>query len=290
MNLQQATGVFGKLPAHGDFIHRNLSSKVINNLDSWLQAFVGSTQERLGASWLDIYLTSPIWRFCFSSGVVDDHVWAGILLPSVDRVGRYFPLMMVRKLGVSIAPTQFICSQDAWYNNLESAALQALDGQVPIDRLLELANASQPLPNQTHTKQRALTVESGVMVDLAFENADPTCSLPYFLDAFVSSQFASYSAWATAGSERVAPCSFISPSLPPTSGSAAMLDGLWEHWQWSVPVQLQSPAQPQKKAEPPPNTPNEAEDELEDDCDTQPFLKKTKNSNPFLEDDLPDDF
>ena len=77
----QITGVFGKLPAHGDFIYRDLPTQFVNVLDSWLQGFVGGSREQLGEQWLDIYLTSPIWRFAFSEGVVDEHGWAGLFLP-----------------------------------------------------------------------------------------------------------------------------------------------------------------------------------------------------------------
>jgi type VI secretion system protein ImpM len=66
-----SVGLFGKLPAHGDFIYRNLPSNFINAWDAWLQGFVGSSQEQIGESWLDVYLTSPIWRFVLSDGVID---------------------------------------------------------------------------------------------------------------------------------------------------------------------------------------------------------------------------
>lgn len=244
MNVQQATGIFGKLPAHGDFIHRNLSSRVINSWDAWLQAFIGSTQERLGEHWLDVYLTSPIWRFCLSSGVLDDNVWAGILLPSVDRVGRYFPLTVIRKLSVATVPTAFIGEQHAWYEALESAALAALDGQVQVEQLIELTNQAQPAVTHGYRKQRARPVTAGVVIDTDFEQPEPGATLAFFLDAFVAAAFASYSVWATSGSDRVHPCTFITAAMPPTAGGAAMLDGQWEAWEWSVPVFLQAGAEP----------------------------------------------
>ena len=91
MNAKNSVGFFGKLPSHGDFVYRELPNNFISVWDEWLQNFIGSTKEQIGEAWLDTYFTSPIWRFAFSAGVIDQNAWAGIMLPSVDRVGRYFP-------------------------------------------------------------------------------------------------------------------------------------------------------------------------------------------------------
>ena len=49
-------GVYGKLPAHGDFIQRNLPSAFVRQWDVWLQHFVAGAKEKIGADWLDVYL------------------------------------------------------------------------------------------------------------------------------------------------------------------------------------------------------------------------------------------
>lgn len=232
----QATGLFGKLPAHGDFVHRNLPTKLINEWDSWLQTFIGSTQERLGEAWLEIYLTSPIWRFCLSSGTLDNNAWAGIWLPSVDRVGRYFPFSILRRLPERTSLSDFLMRQTAWFEAVESLALRALDGQLPVDRLMEELNQMKPVPADDYVYQGQPKLDAGVVVDLDFDNPSLAPALPHLLDAFVASTFTSFSFWSTAGSERVEPCVFVTPGMPPASGGAAMLDGLWESWEWSVPV------------------------------------------------------
>ncbi|MCW8987126.1 MAG: type VI secretion system-associated protein TagF, partial [Gammaproteobacteria bacterium] len=134
-------GLFGKLPAHGDFVQRNLSAGFINTWDEWLQHFIRGTQEQLGEGWLDIYLTSPIWRFMFSSGVIDENNWTGIMIPSVDRVGRYYPFSIVKRLSQDINPFEFIQLHSGWYKDIEALALDALDGEIVIDDLVnELDN------------------------------------------------------------------------------------------------------------------------------------------------------
>lgn len=230
------TGLFGKLPAHGDFIHRNLPTKVINEWDSWLQTFIGSTQERLGNAWLEIYLTSPIWRFCLSPGALDSNAWAGIWLPSVDRVGRYFPFSILRRLPERTSLTSFLLHQSAWFEAVEHLALRALDGLLPVDRLQEDLNQLKLGGGDGYLYQAPPRPDAGVVVDLDFDNPSVEPAMPHLLDAFVASTFSSFSIWSTSGSERVEPCVFVSPGMPPASGGAAMLDGLWENWEWSVPV------------------------------------------------------
>ncbi len=45
--------------------------------------------------WLDLYLTSPAWRFVCAGGACGPRPAIGLMVPSVDRVGRYFPLTLV---------------------------------------------------------------------------------------------------------------------------------------------------------------------------------------------------
>ena len=87
-------GFYGKLPELGDFVNRRLPQNFIDPWDSWLQQAIATSRDQLGGNWLNNYLTSPIWRFAVSSGVVGESPWCGLLMPSVDRVGRYFPLTL----------------------------------------------------------------------------------------------------------------------------------------------------------------------------------------------------
>ena len=100
-------GFFGKLPSHGDFIERRVASAFREAWDEWLQRCMTQSQRELGSRWLDCYLTSPMWRFFLCDGVAGAASYAGILLPSVDRVGRYFPLTVVVELPVELAASLF---------------------------------------------------------------------------------------------------------------------------------------------------------------------------------------
>ena len=228
-------GLFGKLPAHGDFIQRNLSSGFINIWDEWLQHFIAGTKEQLGENWLDIYLTSPLWRFVFSAGVIDENNWTGIMIPSVDRVGRYYPFSIIEKLPQSINPFEYIQLQTAWYKEIEMLALDALDGQILIDDLM-LELDTKTVEHQSDYARSALNLDSdSFQFDMSFEEQSLSTVYPLLLDSIMTKSFQSYSVWQTSGSDCINPCLFSTQGLPSVQKMPAMLNGDWQGSNWGQP-------------------------------------------------------
>jgi type VI secretion system protein ImpM len=143
---QSVPGWFGKLPALGDFASRRLSSEFIAEWDAWLQRSLAASRRQLGERWLELYLTSPIWRFALLSRACGPDAWAGVLMPSVDNVGRYFPLTIALPLGESLSSLRRIGAAEAWYASVEEVALSALDDRFTIDALEERL-AQLPFPS-----------------------------------------------------------------------------------------------------------------------------------------------
>lgn len=132
------TGWYGKLPALGDFASRRLPQDFIQSWDDWLQRELAESQTILGEAWLECYLTSHIWRFVLTQGCLDSRAWAGILVPSVDRVGRYFPLCLAMQTEPDNPPSPL------WFDTLEACARAALGGADV--ETFEAALAAQPSP------------------------------------------------------------------------------------------------------------------------------------------------
>ena len=55
-------GFYGKLPSHGDFLRRRVSDGFVGVWDAWLQESLATSRAVLADAWLDVYLTSPVWR------------------------------------------------------------------------------------------------------------------------------------------------------------------------------------------------------------------------------------
>ncbi|WP_372731490.1 type VI secretion system-associated protein TagF [Novosphingobium sp.] len=85
--------LFGKLPAHGDFVSRGIDALNRDALDLWLTAEMERAQSVWGDSFERRYGAAPVWHFVETDAAGN---WSGgILCASTDRVGRRFPLMFV---------------------------------------------------------------------------------------------------------------------------------------------------------------------------------------------------
>jgi type VI secretion system protein ImpM len=133
-------GLFGKLPARRDFVARDLPQRFLDGFEPWLQAALAQSRETLGAAWLDHYLAAPIWRFWLSAPVFGIAA-QGALMPSVDGIGRYFPLLVaaVSPPGEAIAPPG--PEAEPWFARVEAALLSALDEDGRLDPVVDAVRA-----------------------------------------------------------------------------------------------------------------------------------------------------
>ena len=139
----------GKLPSLGDFASRRLGAEFIDPWDGWLAAGLLALREAKPQAWLEDYLASPSWRFLLMPGalpgVAGRQAWAGVLMPSVDKVGRYFPLTLVQALGEGPASTQQMQALWFWLSRVDELARDALYDDWSVDRLeQELAAMAGP--------------------------------------------------------------------------------------------------------------------------------------------------
>ena len=121
-------GWFGKLPGMGDFAHRRLPESFRERWDEWLQIGLLQLRQR-HADWTAHYLQSPLWFFVLAPQVVGERPWLGVLMPSVDGVGRYFPFTLARELAVplqSLAPPYWPALAHGW-RHAAHCALAALE-------------------------------------------------------------------------------------------------------------------------------------------------------------------
>lgn len=216
-------GFFGKVASHGDFVSRRLPSTFLNPWDACLQAGLQCSRERLGEQWLEVFLCSPIWRFALAAGVCGEPGWAGVMIPSVDRVGRYFPLTLAT--AGADAPLLARLERDGrWYDQLERLALSALSEGFSLDAFDE-AVLAMPLPGCWTPASDATAVFAPAQW---FDLPDPERigdGMPPLSAQIEARGLAGHSLFWTEGSPRVAPSIWVGQGLPDAVTFADMLGG-----------------------------------------------------------------
>ena len=128
-------GWYGKIPALGDFASRRLSEEFIKTWDPWLQRALVESRSALRERWQNFYLNSPIWRFVLLPGVCGNSCWTGIMMPSVDKVGRHFPLTIALALEPQPEIITTVFASQSWFASIEQIALSSLNMDFSVDDL-----------------------------------------------------------------------------------------------------------------------------------------------------------
>lgn len=183
-------GFFGKVRSRGDFVARRLPPAMQQPFDAWIQAGLVQSRADLGPDWLQAWLTGPLWRFVLAPGVCGPQAWTGVMMPSTDRVGRCFPLILAAGLDRAPSLDDCLARHAGWFSRLEDLALSTI---APVLVLDDFAAALQ-----------------------AIDGAPP---------AVASAGLDGCSAWWTEGAAHVAPCPAVCPGLPPATGFAALMHG-----------------------------------------------------------------
>lgn len=229
-------GYYGKIPTHGDFVSRGLHQAFIHPWDAWLQQTIAHGRAHLGDQWLDMYLTSPLWRFALSPGVCAEHAWAGVIMPSVDRVGRYFPFTIAQALAPGDDPVRAMTGDPAWFREAGALALGVLETEFDRDTLDEAVDALAPPANGGGSGAAACGNPASLAGEpwrLALQDHDaPGPALAGLLQSLLAERLGVYSVWWSSGSQRIGPSLLVSPGLPAGERCTAMLDGRWRHWGW----------------------------------------------------------
>ena len=91
---QASIAWYGKLPSLGDFAGRRMSHALTTEWDGWLRAGMDELRRADDAGWPDTFVSAPLWFFIAHVASSGSPVM-GALAPSMDRVGRYYPLTVM---------------------------------------------------------------------------------------------------------------------------------------------------------------------------------------------------
>jgi type VI secretion system protein ImpM len=241
-------GLFGKLPSHGDFLRRRASDAFVDTWDAWLQACMAASRAALGDQWLGVYLTSPAWRFVCAAGACGPAPVIGLMVPSVDRVGRYFPLTLVAELPDDVNPLAAARESASFFDRAERLVIDTLAAEpVDFDRFDEdvialgdeLTWVGLPPPVVLDPAGAAALSEdaaAGWQLPLAGPE-QLTSAFEQLLLHRLSAVYDPLTLWWTEGSSLVEPSCLITRGLPAPGTFGALLDGAWAQHRWNaIPV------------------------------------------------------
>ena len=143
--MSEAFGAYGKIPGMGDFLRIGLSASFVKVWDQWMQTSLLAAQNALGSQWQDAYFSAPIWRFTLQPHHTGVAAMSGIVMASVDRVGRQYPLTLIAPHPPDRYAHRHFANR-AVFERLETLALTALDhdlGREEFTRALDMIRLQQ---------------------------------------------------------------------------------------------------------------------------------------------------
>jgi type VI secretion system protein ImpM len=233
------TGLFGKIPSQGDFVTRRLPGDFVRPWDTWLQESIAHGRAALATDWERLYQEAPVWRFLIAPGTCGDSAWAGLFQPSVDRVGRYFPLTVAAALPSDLDVLQTMNAARRWYDAIERAASAAFENAVQLESLeANLVAAGFP--------------PAGLVAEGAAEDTLPLAERPVTALAIAAGSDGSlqaaagllreqqvnvghtYCVWFNASSDPPERVLLVTKGLPQGQLAIAFLDGRWALHGWDT--------------------------------------------------------
>ncbi len=139
-----AIGFFGKLPTHGDFVSSAIGLRLQSELDRWVRSGLIALEGALGSDWRRLFHSAAAWRFAVDKGVWAPSAIAGVLLPSRDRVGRSFPLIIAAQLQRFSGQLRDLCEDDSWFTAAEALAETSDKADFEMQRFVEGVKRLRP--------------------------------------------------------------------------------------------------------------------------------------------------
>jgi len=212
-------GLFGKLPARRDFISQGAPRSFLRLWEEWVDHGLGAMRASLGREdWEATFRTAPIWRFWLGSEICGDAMF-GALMPSMDAVGRYFPLTAICLGDQTPLPSPpNVDPHHGWFTRFEDVMLEALDPHSTPEAILAKLAALDPAAEQARDDPQPLF--SGLI-----EERPPSPLTDLFAACRMAypCNIASASFWWTLGGTHYRPTAFVRQNLPAPDLMTAMM-------------------------------------------------------------------
>jgi type VI secretion system protein ImpM len=221
-------GYFGKLPSYGDFIQRNVCPELVKHWDNWLLQSLSAAQQQLGNKWRDIYFNAPIWRFVLQQNVVSQSTVTGLIMPSVDKAGRCYPLTVICQIDAPINPLVLARKIDKFHEDTEDFVLSLLENNRPdldeIQQVLSKTYAQLKLSDCQSASNKNLSSSMELACLSEIDKLDFGVANESFLQQLLQQQDISISIWSMGNTDLCDPQIRYFSGLPPTDNYYSFLN------------------------------------------------------------------
>jgi type VI secretion system protein ImpM len=218
-------GLYGKLPSKRDFLALSASREFLLVWEAFMQGGVSASALRLGNGWRPAFLKAPIWRFWLGADLCGETI-IGAFMPSLDGVGRYFPLTVFVRAGEEGLPPPEFEPQTAWFTTAEDFLLSTLEEGTTFETIAAaLDRLALPRSDMPPFARRGATgLTDGTVLIAAGSDG--------FTDVFASARMADHAAayaastfWWTVGGEGFPAMALARRRMPDPFVFAGMLTG-----------------------------------------------------------------
>jgi type VI secretion system protein ImpM len=228
MSATMRCGLYGKLPAKRDFVAIGTTREFLALWEAFMQGGVSASTLSLGSHWRSAFLTAPIWRFWLGAELCGATT-LGAFMPSLDGVGRYFPLTVFVQAeeGGSIAPPEFN-AQIEFFETAEEFLLATLEEGTTFDATTAaLQNLRLPVDRSPPQNSGATFLPDGSLL-LRAAGAPFTDVFAVARETDHKQAYAASSFWWTSGGEGYPALALAQRRMPDPNIFTGMLTGNFE--------------------------------------------------------------
>lgn len=186
---------------------------------------MSASRHQLAADWQNAFLTAPVWRFWLGADICGTTT-VGAIMPSVDGIGRYYPLTLLAIADPSSPiPPPDLNSQDQWFVVAEDFLLSTLDQANTFERIsAALDDLPTPLAATTAENSAEVLAIGDTMVGIITAGKTFQDSLTMLRQSNHGTSAAA-SFWWTEGGGDFPPMALCSQGLPDPFRYSILLTG-----------------------------------------------------------------
>lgn len=218
-------GLFGKLQSKRDFVAVATPRTFLAVWEPWLQGGISASRMRLGEKWQEAFLTAPIWRFWLGADLCGTTAM-GAIMPSMDGVGRYFPLTLVgfAEEYESLSPPELEPS-DSWFSEIEEFLFSTLETERPFEAVTQALGQLPSAPAQTPVADNSVVLLAPIKGSAALAREGFAAAFARARASDHRNAYAAMSFWWTAGGPGYEPRALAVPRMPDPHLFTEMLTG-----------------------------------------------------------------